>query len=188
MTMKYAYLAVFFLLAGADAAAARVYTVDKEQSRVAFSGVHAGNAFEGVFDTWTADIDFDPENLAGSSIRATFDTASARTGNKMYDGTLPQADWFDVKNHAQATFVSTSIRENADGGYIATGDLTIRGTTAAVDVPFTLSDLTQTPVKAEARVEIDRLAFGIGKKSDEKAEWVDRAISVSMTLSATPAP
>jgi polyisoprenoid-binding protein YceI len=178
--------ALLFSLAAAPAQAAD-YVVDYKSSKIAFSGTHAGNAFNGTFGTWTALIRFDPADLAGSQITATFDTSTAKTGNSMYDGTLPQADWFDVKNHPQATFTSTAITGKEDGsGYTARGDLTLRGITKPVSFDFTIGDLAQTPVTAKASFAIDRLDFDIGKKSDAPAEWVSREIVLTFDISATP--
>lgn len=100
----------------------------------------------------------------------------------MYDGTLPQADWFDVKNHQAAKFISTSITANNNDGYTANGDLTIRGITQPVSFVFTVSDLSAAPVQTSGEIIIDRLAFDIGKKSDAKAEWVSREIIVKLNI------
>lgn len=186
--MKKHLLAAAFLLSfSAAPALATDYVVDHKNSKIEFSGTHAGDPFKGAFGTWTALIRFDPADLAGSNIVATFDTASAKTGNSMYDGTLPQADWFDVKNHPQATFASTAISAKEDGsGYTATGDLTLRGVTKPVSFDFTLGALAETPVTAKASFTIDRLDFDIGKKSDAKAEWVSREIVLTLDITATP--
>ena len=162
------------------------YVVDKAQSKIEFSGTHAGKAFKGTFGTWDAAIQFDAANLAGSSVKVTIDTASAKTGDAMYDGTLPSADWFDVKNHPQATFVSESISKKDDGSYSAKGQLTIRGKAVPVAFDFALSDLAAPPVKTNFTFTLDRLAHDIGMKSDAKAEWVSKAIPISVTLAASP--
>lgn len=36
------------------------YTIDPNNSRISFAGTHAGNPFEGIFETWSADIIFNP--------------------------------------------------------------------------------------------------------------------------------
>ncbi|MFN7112894.1 MAG: YceI family protein [Alphaproteobacteria bacterium] len=178
--------ALVFSLISAPALAAD-YVVDYKNSKIGFSGKHAGKAFTGAFGAWTAVIRFDPADLAGSHIAATFDPASAKTGDRVHDGTLTQADWFDVKNHPQATFTSTTITAKEDGsGYTAAGDLTLRGITKPVSFDFTLSDLSAAPVTAKAAFTIDRLDFDIGKKSDAKAEWVDREITLTLDINALP--
>lgn len=162
------------------------YSIDKATSSIEFSGTHAGNAFKGTFGTWDATIKFDDKNLAQSNIKVTIDTSSAKTGDKMYDGTLPTADWFDVKNHPQATFVSDSITKNADGSYNAKGLLTIRGKAVPVAFDFNLSDISTAPVKTNFSLTLDRLAHDIGTKSDAKAEWVSKEIPLNITISANP--
>lgn len=173
------------LLAGLPAQAAD-YAVDYPLSTVTFSGQHAETDFTGRFDKWTAEISFDPADLAKSHIKATFDMTSAATGNAMYDGTLPEDDWFKVKEFPEGTFTSTEIRQNADQSYTATGDLTIRGITHKADLVFSLSDPAKPPVKAKGKLTIDRLAYDLGKKSDPEAEWVSKDIVITIDLTASP--
>ncbi|TDP44849.1 YceI family protein [Zavarzinia compransoris] len=167
-------------------AAAATYAVDPAKSTVAFAGTHAGEAFTGAFGAWQAEIAFDPADLAGSSLKVSFDPASASTGNAMYDGTLPQADWFNVKEFPAATFTSTRIEAGADGAYVATGTLTIRDVAKEISFPFTLTPLGQAPVVAKASFTLDRLAFNLGAKSDPKAEWVSREITITLEVTASP--
>ena len=107
--------------------------------------------------------------------------------NALYDGTLPQKDWFDIKNHPQASFNSTSITAKEGGHYNAQGELTIRGITNPVSFDFTLSDLTQSPVKLDGTLTINRLDFDIGKGSDASAEWVSRGITIKFDVWSIPA-
>jgi cytochrome b561 len=175
------------LLAATLAAApafAKSYTVDKAASSVTFEGTYNDKPFDGKIGDWQAEIDFDPAALQASHIKVTFETQSIKTGNAMYDGALPQADWFDAKNHPQAVFTSTALTKQDDGSYKAAGGLTIRGITHPAEIAFTLSDLSQAPVKATGSLTIDRLAYGIGKGSDEKAEWVGKDVKVSFAITA----
>lgn len=183
---KAVYAAVFAAsLASADARATD-YAIDKAQSKIEFSGTHADKPFKGSFGEWTATIAFDPADLGASKIAATFNTASAKTGDAMYDGTLPQADWFHTKEFPEATFTSTAISAKEDGSYTATGDLTIRGITKPVSFDFTLSDLAQSPVTATGHIILNRLDFDLGKKSDGAAEWVSKDITIALHIVATP--
>lgn len=186
MIKYFAFLFVFSMFASVPVmsnARAATYAVDKENSQITFSGLHAGNAFNGQFKSWQADITFDETNLKESTVAVTFDTASAKTGNAMYDGTLPSTDWFDTANHKTARFTSTSFAKT-ETGYSITGDLTIRDITKPVTFDFTLSK--DNPVTMEAGFTIDRLAYNIGKSSDANAEWVGRDISVKIKIVAAP--
>lgn len=179
--MKYLLAAALLLATPAYAAD---YAVDKTASHVKFAGEHAGTKFEGAFKEWDAQVSFDPAALDKSSLKATFKPASATTGNKMYDGTLPSADWFDVANHPEAVFVSKTITAGEGGAYVAEGDLTIRGITKPAKFTFTLSDLSASPVTAKGSFLVDRLAYDIGKKSDATAEWVSKDITVTLEIVA----
>lgn len=182
--LPYLSLAVLLWTPLTGHAQANDYTIIQEDSSVTFTGTHAGNDFEGRFEDWQADVTFDPDNLNDSKITARFNLESAKTGDAMYDGTLPKADWFDVENHPEGTFESTGISARSDGTYIADGTLTLRGISNPISVPFTLSDLSQSPVTARSEFTVDRLAYDIGKKSDPEAEWVSRKITVRINLTA----
>ncbi len=162
------------------------YTVDYANSRVSFAGEHAGSAFDGVFEEWSADVHFDPADLAGSSLKASFDLASAKTGNKMFDGTLPEKDWFHVAAHPKGHFESNVITVNEDGSYKAEGLLTLRGIEKPLSFDFTLSDLAVAPVQVSAQFPIERLAYDIGRESDPGAEWVSANITVTLDITASP--
>ena len=172
-----------FAITGTKAHAAD-YDIDYSQSTISFSGTHAGNVFEGQFESWQVQIHFDPENLESSNLIAVFNPASAKTGNKMYDGTLPQADWFNAKQFPEARFESKSITRNDEGTYKAQGELVIRGIKQSINFDFTLSDLQSQPIFTKGEFEIDRLAFDIGKKSDPDAAWVSREILVTFNITA----
>ena len=177
-------LASLFLISVPYVAKAQDYKIEQSQTLLTFAGTHAGNPFVGKFEKWDATLSFNPDDLLASSLKASFDTASAKTGNAMYDGTLPQTDWFDSKTYPTANFVSREIIKIQDGQYKARGDLTIRNITKPIEFDFTLSDLSQDIVKVKADFKIDRLAYDIGLKSDPKSEWVGQMIDINMGLTA----
>ncbi|MGH1398860.1 MAG: YceI family protein [Alphaproteobacteria bacterium] len=176
------YLLAFFLLFASPAIAAE-YTIDKENSAITFSGEHAGNEFNGAFEEWDASIIFDAQDLESSNITATFNTASAKTGDKLYDGTLPQGSWFDVKNYPHATFETTSITVNEDGSYKANATLTIRDIMRPLSFDFTLEEGETT--HAKAAFAIDRLDYDIGKGADDDGTWVSLAIGITLNIVAS---
>ena len=175
------------VLCFAHTAYAADYDIDYGQSSITFAGEHAGDAFDGAFKTWEGTITFDPADLAASSFDITIDTTSAETGNSMYDGTLPQADWFAVKEHPKAHFKTTAITKKDDGSYHAEGTLTIRNIEKPVAFDFTLepADASSSPVKASASFSINRLDYDIGKESDAEAEWVSSAIDITLSILAS---
>lgn len=176
------YLILSFLMFATPAFASN-YDVNMDNSQITFIGTHAGKEFNGEFATWDADIVFDKDNLDASLVTVTFNTASAKTGNAMYDGTLPTADWFDAKNHPVAAFTSKKF-EITDNGFSTTGDLTIKDVTKPISFDFTLKG--DAPIHMHASFPVSRMDFNIGTKSDPNAEWVSKDIQIDIRLEAVP--
>lgn len=176
------------LLAGslglATAAEAKPWAVDAKRSSIGFSGQHMGKAFKGSFGTWQASIDFDPAKPEAAKVAVTIDLASAKTGDAMYDKTLPSADWFDVAKARQAKFVATKITKTGGNAYVADGQLTMRGKAVPVKLPFTLNIAGNTATM-DGKVTLKRTAWGIGSGSDAKGDWVSLDIPVQVKVVAT---
>ena len=161
-----------------------IYQVDYEKSELKFSGTHAGNAFEGIFEDWKVIIDFDRENLVASSFAASFHTQSAKTGDILFDRTLPEDDWFFVKEYPEAFFETSSISKNQDGSFRVSGNLVIRAIGKPTVFDFVLDDENPTQITATASFIINRLDYEIGLKSDPQAEWVSRDIKIEILINA----
>nr|WP_136250203.1 YceI family protein [Ningiella ruwaisensis] len=167
----------FFALACLLCASTFVFSksnIDNTQGIVGFAGEHAGMAFSGEFTRWNAKISLPPE--ASPSIEAEFQLASARTGDAIYDETLPEGDWFDVKNHPVGKFTSSNI-EAVDNGYLVEGTLRLRGKTLPVSFK-----LNENGERLQSRFAIDRLEYGIGLDSDPEADWVSREIQMTLDI------
>ncbi|MFT5795704.1 MAG: polyisoprenoid-binding protein YceI, partial [Ulvibacter sp.] len=80
---------------------AKDYQIDSLKSRIVFSGKHADNKFTGDVQKYQSKIIFDKNDLQNSKIEVIFDMNSFKTGNDIYDGTLPSKDWLNVKNYPQ---------------------------------------------------------------------------------------
>jgi cytochrome b561 len=161
------------------------YVLDKKVSVMRFSGEHAGKPFQGTFEQWDADIQFDKDVLEKSRIQVTIKTGSAKTGDKMYDGTLPSQDWFDVINYPTAQFISKRITLQEDGQHKMEGYLTIKQHKHPVVFSFRLEESEDSNVTTQFSFPIKRLDFAIGKESDAKAEWVSSDILINVTLKAS---
>ncbi|MFT5814492.1 MAG: polyisoprenoid-binding protein YceI [Arenicella sp.] len=164
---------VVYLCSGIPSAHAELKS-SHQSGTVAFSGQHAGMNFEGKFERWQATLILPPQS--NPNITATFYMSSAKTGDSIYDSTLPEFDWFDVENHALGKFVSTKITI-IEAGYQVLGDLTIKNITKPVN--FILTDID---AKLTASFGINRLDYQIGLESDPDAEWVSKTISISMLI------
>lgn len=179
-------LALLLAATAAPLSHATTLEANPSNSRLTFSGEHAGMAFSGTFSQWQSTLVLPPSSPP--RISATFALASAKTGDRTYDGTLPEGDWFDVKQHPQAQFTATDISANADNTvFTVRGDFTLKGITQPVQ--FDLVRRTDKNVSSyTASFPIDRLAFGIGRESDPEAEWVSQFIEMSLTINAKESP
>ena len=119
------------------------WKIDGSHTKVGFAVRHMMiTTVRGSFATPTLDLSLDPDDLTKSSVRVTIDAASVNTNEAARDAHLKSADFFDVENHPNLTFVSTSVKRKGDDIEVV-GDLTIRGTTKSVQ----LKGEGQGPVK-----------------------------------------
>lgn len=174
-------------MTASSAMAATVWQVVPEKSRIGFAGTHAGRPFTGTFQSWQADIAFDPADLATSNAQVTIDLSSAVTGDATYDKTLPTVDWFNISAIAQSTFVTTGITSDGGKSFTAEGKLSIRGVDVPVALTFTFVE-TGDDAQLEGTALLKRLDFGIGKGSDAEGAWVslDIPVTVSVALKRVP--
>lgn len=106
------------------------WKVDTSHSEVNFTVKHMMIArVNGTFRDFSADLAFDPEDLTTADVNFTVNVASIDTRNEDRDNHLKSADFFDVENHPNMTFVAKTIEKKRDNEYDVTGDLTIRGVT-----------------------------------------------------------
>ncbi len=155
------------------------WAVDHEASRIAFAGLHEGNAFGGQFGSWTADVAFFPDDLEASSVRVVIDMRTASTGKKLYDDSLRGREWFGTRDHPQAS-VDLSKFKAAGDGYEATATLTLKDKPVSVPLQFTLRlDGDTAELNGEAR--FSRKALDLGQASDADAKWVSDEVVVTIS-------
>jgi polyisoprenoid-binding protein YceI len=143
-------------------AAPRDWQVDYPRSQIRFVIQQMNVPVEGGVNRFSASARFDPAKPESGVFRVELDMASVDTGTPDGDGEARRPLWFDVGRHPRATFVSRSVQKQAEGRYQATGDLTLKGRSKAVNVPFTLVRQAGEAWLAEGRLPISRADFGIG--------------------------
>jgi cytochrome b561 len=155
--------------------AAPAWTVDKAQSRLGFTANADGEDFAGQFNTWDAEIRFDPANLGASSAAVTVALGSVETDNSNEGGALQGDSWFATATFPNATFKTTAIRAEGSG-YVADGTLTIRDKSQPVSLPFDLA-IAGDVAKMKGSLKIDRKAFDLGTGT-----WQDGHIAAEVTV------
>jgi cytochrome b561 len=140
--------------------------------------------FEGRFTRWRADIRFDPANLDLSSAMVLIETASATDGVQLHDNALPDEPWFNAANYPTAAFRATEIRREGDG-YVARGELTIKGRARPVELPFNLV-ISGDAATMTGRLVIDRHDFDIGQRTEADG-MISREIEINVRVEAVRA-
>lgn len=170
-------------------AAPAAWRVDAGASAINFTYVYADESGEtpmtGRFTRWRADIRFDPDNLAASRANVTIETASVSTNAAYHTSTLPSAAWFNSAAAPNATFVTREITARGNG-YAARGDLTIRGVTRPVTLPFTLTIEGDRATMA-GTLAIARADFGVGAGA-EGDDMIGPEVTIQVRVIAARAP
>ena len=121
------------------------YSLDPAHSRLGFSARHAMVAtVRGQFDDFTGTAHVDTANPANSKVEVSIVANSISTGNEQRDGHLLSGDFFESEQYPTITFISTDVSRDGDDWTI-TGDLTIKGVTHSIAVPFEFSGSAQDP-------------------------------------------
>lgn len=175
--------ALALIAASPAMAAPTAWTVVPASSSITFTGTQSGTPFTGKFGQWVAQIVFDPADLPHSSARVVIATATGKTGDGMKDASLDQEEWFDTAHFPRATFATTKISAAGPGRYVADGVLTIKGKAVPVKLPFTLK-IAGNVATMNGAVAVDRLAFGMGAKSDPSGQWVSKQIGLTIAVTA----
>jgi polyisoprenoid-binding protein YceI len=152
-----------------------------KKATVEYAVKNAGIKSTGRFDKASATVKFDENNLGASSISATIQTASFNSGIAMRDNHLKAKDYFDAANFPSITLVSTQITKSGNG-YLGTFNLTIKGTTKSVQMPFTVvKNGTDLEFKA-TELSIDRTAYGVGGSSFTLSNTVKLSLSGTFSM------
>ncbi|MDI9641186.1 YceI family protein [Kamptonema cortianum] len=148
-----------------------VYEVDQLHGGISFEIGHLElTNVHGRFNTYSGEVIENGEDLTKASVTFKIETKSIDTAVAARDEHLRSADYFEVEKYPAITFVSRSVRKT-DTGYAVTGDLTMKGKTKLITIPFkhygpyTMSvgdQSTRIGVVAEPIV-LKRSDFGVGE-------------------------
>lgn len=183
--------------AGAQAPAAKVvyapipagdYKIDPAHSVIGFAVRHLEiNWVEGRFKDFEGMIHYDDKDVTKSTVEFTAKVESIDTGVAPRDKHLRTADFFEVEKYPTMTFKSTRVERKGKGSYILYGDLTLKGVTKPVQLPFTIAGAIKdgrgnTRFGVEAKTKINRRDFGINYGNALAAGGLDVGNEVTINL------
>src|SRR3954471_19080919 len=145
--------------------AAGPWATPASPSTVGFSVRHMMvSKVRGYFRTFSGEL-VTAEDPAQSSVTATIDLGSIDTRQEQRDAHIRSADFFDVDNHPQMTFRSTSVRTDGADWFVD-GELSLKGNTKQVTLALELNGFGADAYGGyragfSGKTEISRSTFGV---------------------------
>ena len=123
------------------------WSVDPTHSEITFKVKHLMIAnVKGEFKKFDANIYTSGKDFSTAEIDLWIDAASITTGEAKRDEHLKSADFFDVQNHKQISFVSNTIEKpDQDGNYELWGELSMKGITKNIKLNMQLGGIIKDP-------------------------------------------
>lgn len=182
-------------LAGAATAAnaeSITYTMDPAHTEVVAQWNHFGFSNPTIhFGQVEGTVTYDPDNVEASSVQVSIPLAGMDSGVEAFNDHLRTADFFDIAQHPEVTFRSTSVKPLGANRMRVTGDLTMHGITRPVDLAVTVNGVGTHPATGQpaagfdAEATILRSDFGLDMYAPTVSDEVKLRITTETTV---PAP
>ena len=192
--------------AGAQAQAAKVayapipageYKIDPAHSTIGFAIRHYEiNWVDGRFKDFEGTVRYDDKDVTKSSVEFTAKATSIDTGVEARDKHLRTADFFEVEKYPTLSFKSTRVERKGNDAYVLHGDLTLKGVTKPVQLPFRVAGAIKDPrgntrFGVAAQTKVNRRDFGInfGGAMDGGGLSIGDEVNITLHLEVVqPAP
>ena len=179
--------ALALLLVSAPALAGN-WQVLHEESTLGFTATQTGSEFDGTFQ-FEADMTFHRKRPEDSLFDVTVDITSVETGSNDRDSTLADQAWFWFSKYPDATFRTNRIVSKGGDRYEAMADLTIKGNTHAVVLPFTwkqdgdIAEMSGTVTAImQGGLTMDRTRWDVGTGEWSSGDTVGRQVDIHVDL------
>lgn len=166
---RFACIALLLVIAAPASARMLYYRMDPVHTQVLFSVDHDGYSHPvGRMRIKAGWIALDEDDWSTAKVVADVDTASVDIGDADWNEAVTGKRFLDAKEYPLAHFESTSVEQTDAQHGTLHGNLTLRGVTHEVSIPFTLNRVgatifagMQTLAGFSAQTTLDRLQFGI---------------------------
>ena len=177
-----------------------VYNVDAAKSTFKWTGKKVTGQHWGNINFSSGQVSVDGNNIVGGTFSVDMNSISVKDipadkgGDKLL-GHLKSDDFFGVAGHPTTTLVIKKATAKGGNSYDVVADLTIKGTTAEVTFPATITKDAGS-LSAQASFKINRTKYGIKYGSGsffdnlgDKAISDDFEVEVNIAaVAAAPAP
>ncbi len=154
-------IVVLLLLRSPEAATARTYSVERAGSEIKFQVKSRLKVIEGVFENWKAQIDLDTARLEALQLRVQAQSASIKTGNAFEEALIRGENFFAAEKYPEVSVASKRITPEDAGRFRLEAELTLRGTTHPIVIPFVLEQKGEGDLQLLGEFEFNRKDFGI---------------------------
>lgn len=123
------------------------WSIDQTHSEITFKVKHLMiSNVTGTFKTFDGSIYTTGNDFKTAEIDLWIDASSISTGDEKRDEHIKNGDFFDVENHKQITFKSSTIAEaGPDGSHELWGELTMKGITKKVKLNVQFGGIQNDP-------------------------------------------
>jgi polyisoprenoid-binding protein YceI len=164
---------------------ARALRIDPIRSRIDFRIRWLGLIpVHGTLGGVNGEIVLDARRPERSSVRATVDVATIRTGIRSRDQHLRTADFFDVARYPQAEFASESVERVGPDRWRVRGTLDLHGARQPVALDTEYEDLGDGALRFKATTRLSRSDFAIDGDGPKTRLMVGNSIRVTVSLTA----
>ena len=143
------------------------YALDPTHTRIGFVARHAMvTKVRGSFNEFEGTAVLDGDDVSRSTASVTITAASIDTRQAQRDAHLRSNDFLAMDEFPTITFTSTAARRTGEAEFELDGDLTIKGVTRSVTIPFTYEGTAKDPfgntrLGFEGSIVINRKDFGV---------------------------
>ena len=183
-------MVVGLIVCASTAVEAQARQFNISRARVRFTSEAPLETINGVSNTASGSVSFDPSNLSSASGTITVPVSSLRTGIELRDEHLVGADWLDAGSHPNATFEITgisgarSLTANQDATLRITGRFTIHGQTHNVTAQVRAKWDGSNGLRARARFTIQLSQYGVSINPAVRLK-VSNDIQITMDIRAS---
>jgi polyisoprenoid-binding protein YceI len=139
------------------------WKADAQTAKIKFDIGGPFGIVHGSFSGLKTTIVFNENDLAGSSILASIEAKTISTGIGLRNSDLrKKEEWLNADKYPLISFRSKKI-EKTSTGYLTEGDLTLKGITKPIEIPFTFNNKGSAGV-FKGKFSINRRDYDLGKQ------------------------
>lgn len=153
------------------------WKADTANSKIDFTVKGIFGMVHGSFTGLEATIQFSEKDLNASSMSASIDAKTVSTGISLRNSDLRnKEEWLNTEKYPRINFKSKKFEKTGDG-FKVQGDLTIKGISKPVEIPFTFADKNGSGV-FKGQFTLKRLDFNLGSPGGTVGEIVTVMLTV----------